>query len=113
MNMNITFRRDLNRNYLVLSDTGETERSYEVKMLMENPAKHLLALSCRTMDGKTQLCYEMTSRQNLAAVFEGRQMKRRDIRVLLEGLCGAAQTCRRYLIIPEKLCFLGRGGAAT
>ena len=105
MNMNITFRRDLNRNYLVLSDTGETERSYEVKMLMENPAKHLLALSCRTMDGKTQLCYEMTSRQNLAAVFEGRQMKRRDIRVLLEGLCEAAQTCRRYLIIPEKLCF--------
>ena len=99
--MERTYRRDLSRNYLVIAGSGLSGDEYALKMLIRNPVPDLfLQVSCRMLDGKTQLYYDVTSRQSLTALYANRQIGGVKIRELLTGIDKAVKLCEAYLIDP-------------
>lgn len=94
-----TYRRDGDHNYMVLTApcpvTGE---EYQVRMVTRNRIPGFLACKERSVDGKAEFFYEITSLAPLAGMFESRRMGVRDIRQLMEGIQKALQGASEYLL---------------
>lgn len=96
--MEVSYRRDLNHNYMILENERITGQEYMVRMMEQNQIPELLKFQVRRMNGKTYLYYEITSRQPMSRIYEMRGMKSREIRQLLEGIRDGLNRCHQYLL---------------
>lgn len=101
----ISYKRDISGNYLVLEDACPDEEETALKMLELNHPASFLELTIKKMNGHICLWYEITSMQPLDQVFERRQMEGKDIRRLLEGIADIMEDVRRYLLSGEAVCY--------
>jgi len=101
----ISYKRDLSGNYLLLEDPCLDEEETTLKMLELNHPASFLELTVKKMNGHVCLWYEITSMQPLDQVFERRQMEGRDIRMLLEGMADIMADVRRYLLSGDAVCY--------
>ena len=58
--MEVSYRRDLNHNYMILENEKITGNEYPVRMIEQNHIPELLPFQLRKMNGKTFLYYEIT-----------------------------------------------------
>ena len=98
------YKRDVHQNYLVVRegttlDTG----SYQVKMLLANVVPGLLHCHLQNVDGEALLHYEVTSRQPLSRVQEGRQLGYEDLILVFEGFIKVMEAMGEYLLTPSML----------
>ena len=67
---NIEYRREMNRNYMVIrSDTGVNDR-YTIRMISGNKIPGLLQFQEKWMNGVPMFYYDITSRQPLRRLTE-------------------------------------------
>lgn len=78
--MKTEFKREMNRNYMVLHPEKEIGGSYALRMLSENRINGLLPFQEKRIDGETFLYFNITSRQSLARMMEYRSFKAKEIR---------------------------------
>ena len=76
--MKTEFKREMNRNYMVLHPEKEIGGSYALRMLSENRINGLLPFQEKRIDGETFLYFNITSRQSLARMMEYRSFKAND-----------------------------------
>jgi len=69
-NMNVHYKRDLNSNYMILTDDYPGEESYEVRMITENRIAGFLPCVCQQHEEKKEYYYEITGRQNMNLLYE-------------------------------------------
>ncbi len=83
--LDVKYYKDYRHNYLILKDNGcLTENVYQRKMVTENKIKGLLESQERHINGEMLLYYEITSRQSLASIYDGKSI-------------GMEQLCRFFL----------------
>ena len=89
--------------YLVLpcrkSDTG----GYRYRMLAANQIPGLLGCSLRFIDGDSCLYYEITSKQNLADLYENSVIPRAVLKKLLSEMTDTEKSLEEYLLNAEDL----------
>lgn len=100
--MEVSYRRELDHNYLVLEEK-EFRENYQVEMLLKNRIPGFLECRMTRVDREASFCYEITSRQNLRLVLERKRITLTELVKLLKGIEQAAATCEEYLLDAERI----------
>ena len=61
--MNVTYRREMKHNYLIIEPEISHYDSYEVQMMASNGIEGLLKFRLKQVDDRKLYCYEITSKQ--------------------------------------------------
>ena len=104
--MEISYRKEIDHNYLVLEDDTINGTEYTLRMLQANHPAGFLPLHIRRMNGRSMLFYEITSKQPLSRLFENHPVGSADMDLLFSGIETALQEAQRYLLNPEELLLL-------
>ena len=74
--MEISYRREMKRNYLVVEPENKEEAGYEARMLEENHIQGLLKMRIKYQEGQPLYYYDITSRQPLSRLLEKRLLQK-------------------------------------
>lgn len=96
--MEVSYRRDLNRNYMTMEIENVTGNEYPIRMLEQNAIPEFLPFQLRKMNGKLYYYYEITSRQTLRQVYETVNIKSREMEQLLTGIGNGIEHAQQYLL---------------
>lgn len=99
------YQKSLNQNYLVYKNEYE-EENYELRMLAENQIDHLLPVELRSIDGRDDIYYKIESFQPLSKLYKNREMKLKDVRVVLIGLTEAIAAIQEYMLDESHVVLL-------
>ena len=98
------YRRELNHSYLVLQSSGsDIAASYAYRMMQRNRIGRLLTCSLRQMDGESYLYYDITSRQPLERLYEGRRLGIAELERIIRGIAEMQEELGRYLLDAQGL----------
>lgn len=100
--MDIHYKRDLNSNYMILTDKRTEEETYEVRMVTENRIYGFLPCVIQKHEEHTEYYYEITGRQSMGLVYERRKLTCEQLRELLRELQKILETAKEYLLIPDR-----------
>ncbi len=100
--MNINFKKNINRNYMVIEKVnGFKENNFKIQMLLNNHITGLLKFDYEAINGEINFLYDISSKQSLSAAFDKRKMSFENIRVLLLSLKTMIYTLDEYLLDPD------------
>ena len=94
----VSFRREMNRNYMVLQAKSAKKERYAVRMFAGNRIPGFLPLCQKQINGDLLYYYDITSRQPLNRMLEFRQMKETELGNLVEDLLAALGQIERFLL---------------
>lgn len=98
MTAEVEFRREMNRNYMVMKpERGRSER-YAARMLAENRISGFLPFHEKQIDGRSWFYYDVTSKQPLERILEFRNLTGNELERLLTDLLFALKELERYLL---------------
>ncbi|WP_099467358.1 DUF6382 domain-containing protein [Konateibacter massiliensis] len=100
--MNREFKRDLNNNYMILSDeaAGLVE-DYRMRMLISNEIPAILRCNVRKLDGVVKYFYEITSKQPLARIYEKKKIGETELNVIITSFLKVIENSEEYLLNPN------------
>ena len=102
-NMNVHYKRDLNSNYMILTDDQIGKEKYEVRMITENRILGFLPCVSQQQEAKTEYYYEITGRQSMSLLYERRKMTHMQLREFLRELQRILEAASEYLLNPDRL----------
>ncbi|MBR2765381.1 MAG: FHA domain-containing protein [Blautia sp.] len=96
------YKRDVNKNYLILRTQDDLDtQSYQVRMLMTGTVPGLLSCRLQNMNSRTDACYDITSRQQLSSLYEGRKLSYSDLQLVFGGFVKVMESAAEYLLNPD------------
>ncbi len=95
--MEVSYRRELDHNYLVLEEK-EFQSNYQIQMFLKNRIPGFLECRMTRVDRDASFYYEITSRQNLRLVLERKRIGLGEMKKLLEGIERVAEMGEEYLL---------------
>lgn len=98
--MNVHYKRDLNSNYMILTDERK-EEGYEVRMIAENRIYGFLPCVIQEHEQRTEYYYEITGRQSLQLIYERKKMNCEQLQEFLRELLRILEAAGEYLLNPE------------
>lgn len=101
--MEITYKRELKHNYLIISPEEPSCGSYELRMMASNCIDGLLKFHVKQVDDNTSFYYEITSRQPLARLLEVQSLGAEELRLLMEGIAHTLGRLESYLLQEEQI----------
>lgn len=102
--MRTEYKRDINGNYLVLYETEEPDTSsYQVRMLVGNIVPSILKCKVQGIDGQFMVCFDITSKQSVATLYEEKKIGYDDLRMILGGFVQGMEEMSEYLLNPGNL----------
>ena len=96
----ISYHKDYRHNYLIIREDEMTGDDYQRKMITENRIRGLLPCQIRYINGETLLYYEITSKQSVKGLFEGKHLTMKDLRGLFISLKMVMEETASFLL-PE------------
>lgn len=96
--MEISYRREIKYNYLVVTPDMGAEAGYEAKMLAGNEIRGLMHMHIRYQDGTPLYYYDITSRQPLSRLLETRSITRDEICQIVIQLHVTLMRMEEYLL---------------
>ncbi len=96
--MEISYRREIKHNYLVITPDCGTTPGYEARMLAGNEIQGLLRMHIRYQDGNPLYYYDITSRQPLKRLLDARFISRDEICQILIQVHVALMRMEEYLL---------------
>jgi hypothetical protein len=96
--MRTEFKREMNRNYMVLHPETEMNETYSLRMLSENRITGLLPFREKRVDGESYLYFNITSKQALSRMMEYRFFTAKEIRQIMEDLLMAMAALEKFLM---------------
>lgn len=102
--MKITFRRDVLANYMVIENTeGFCADDFAVKMLERNDIRNLLKFDHEEINGKTDLLYDISSKQAMLIMFETEKLSCEILKKFVYSLKSLLDTLEEYLLDPNNI----------
>lgn len=99
--MEISYRREMKRNYLVVEPENKEEAGYEARMLEENHIQGLLKMRIKYQEGQPLYYYDITSRQPLSRLLEKRFITKNEICTILMQLHSTLTRMEAFLLREE------------
>ena len=96
--MNISYQREMKRNYLIVETEKRDEIPFEQNMLEQNQIDGVLHFQVRKKDTDIRFFYEITSKQPLFRLLEGQSVQAGQIRTLVRGIACALEHMEQYLL---------------
>lgn len=96
--MKITYRREMKHNYLILDPEDLEWDGYECRMLAANSIEGVLRFQIRQMDENIYFYYEITSKQPLTRMLDGRFIRAEELRCLILGIARVVDRMEQYLL---------------
>ena len=98
-NMDISFRRDISANNMVIENMqGFSKNDFKVKMLKNNDIGSLLKFDYEYINGRTNLIYDISSKQALSALLETEKLSYEMLVSFLSSLKNLADSLGEYLL---------------
>lgn len=101
--MEIQYRREMKRNYLIMEPEYAGGPGYEARMLVNNSIEGLLRFHIKYMDEHQLYYYEITSMQPLGRLLESRFITREEICQLLIRLHAVLMRMEDYFLSEDGL----------
>ena len=102
--MNISFKKDINKSYMVIEKVREySDVDFPVRILERNDIPGLLKMSCETINGRYDLLYEISSKQAFSKLFETKKISFEQVRNLLFSLKGVLRALEEYLLDADNI----------
>ena len=99
--MDVRYKRDLNSNYMILTEDRPEEEGYDVRMITENRIGGFLPCVCQVHENHIEYYYEITGKQNMSLIYERRKLGCGRLRSLLRDLERILETAGEYLLDPD------------
>lgn len=96
--INIRYEHQNNSNYLVIEDSSEYE-DYQYKMLKRNNPEHFLHFSMYSVNGKSGIYYDITSRQQLSKYYEYGKMTMEDVKSICVNISEMVMDSRKIICL--------------
>lgn len=96
--MEISYRREMKRNYLVVEPESKKEAGYEERMLAGNHIQGLLDMRIKYREGQPLYYYDITSRQPLNRLLETRFITGDEICMILAQIHSALAAMEGFLL---------------
>lgn len=96
--MKITYRREMKHNYMIVDPESLVWRNYECRMLSANMIEGVLHFQIRQIDDEIRFYYEITSRQPLERMLDGRSLQAGELRSLMLGISRVLDRMEQYLL---------------
>ena len=102
--MEAEYKREANRNYMVLRpEPGRMDR-YTIRMLSGNQIAGLLPFQEKWVNGENHYYYDITSKQPLSRLLEYRTMNGEEMHSFVSGFLHAVQQMERFLLDENQVC---------
>lgn len=101
--MEICYRREMKRNYLVAEPRAQDRLGYERGMLVSNHIEGLLRFYIKYADEKQYYYYDITSMQPLKRLLEGRFITKDQIQSLMLQIQGTLNRMENYFLTEDGL----------
>lgn len=96
--------KELNKTWLILEgEEPVPTENYQTRMLMGNMIPSILKVRLQQLDGRSRLCFDITSRQSLEEVCQDEVIGAGQIRMILESCLRAAEEMQEYLLDIDQL----------
>lgn len=99
--MEVRYKRDLNSNYMILTDQKLSEENYEVRMITENRIYGFLSCVRQEHEGNTEYYYEITGWQSMGLLYERKKINCEQLKGLLRELEKILEAAGEYLLNPS------------
>ncbi|NBJ94186.1 DUF6382 domain-containing protein [Parablautia muri] len=97
--LDVKYYKDYRHNYLIIKDDGSlSENVYQRKMVAENKIKGLLDCQERYINGEILLYYEITSRQSLFHIYDGKRFGMEELGSFFVQLKVVNDMLQKYLL---------------
>lgn len=100
MEMDVRYKRDLNSNYMILTDQSGAEKNHEIRMITENRIYGFLPCVSQEHEGRTEYYYEITGWQSMGLLYERKKINCEQLRGLLRELEKILEASGEYLLNP-------------
>ncbi len=101
------YYKDYRHNYLIIKDNGcLLENVYQRRMVTENKIRGILSSSEKHINGELLLYYEITSKQSLQSMFEGRTIGMEYLKKFFVQLKVVNDALQKYLLDGSCLVLL-------
>lgn len=101
--MNITYKREMKHNYMIVEPNTALYDSYEVHMMAANCIEGLLKFRTKQVDEKKYYYYEITSKQPLSRLLSAMQLDAEKLSRLINGIARALDHMEVYLLKEEQI----------
>lgn len=101
--MNITYRREMKHNYLIVEPDNFGPEPYETHMLKENRINGLLNFNRKLVDGHNYYYYEITSKQPLNRILENHSLNKEELKQLIIGIAQVLERLDAYLLKANQI----------
>lgn len=99
----VTYKREMNHNYMIIDSPPQEPEGYECRMLAGNGIEGLLRFRLRYQEEGKAYYYEITSKQPLKRILERKMIKGSEIRALLLGIAATLERTEEYLLKEEQI----------
>lgn len=96
--MEISYKREMKHNYLIIVPEESFYDSYEVRMMASNCIEGLLRFHVKQADNRKSYYYEITSKQPLARLLECQSLGAGKLRRLVECIARTLERLETYLL---------------
>lgn len=101
--MNIHYKSDLNKSYLIVDGEGVEQENYQLQMLRENEIPGILHMEARLVDGILQYYYDISGTTSMQHKYEHEKLSYEDIKKIVDGLSEAMEAVKKYMLKGENL----------
>lgn len=101
--MDVRYKRDLNSNYMIMTDAEKREEIYEDRMITENRIYGFLPCVEQKKEKQTEYFYEITGRQSMELLYERRKVSYEQLVELLKDLLQISMH-RRIFVECRSFC---------
>lgn len=99
--MEVRYKRDLNSNYMILTDEDLEKETYEIRMITENRIYGFLPCVSQKHEKTMEYYYEITGKQSMSLLYERRSLDFVQLKNLLRELDRILETAKEYLLNPD------------
>ena len=104
--MDVRYKRDLNSNYMIMTDAEGREETYEDRMITENRICGFLPCVEQKQENQTEYFYEITGRQSMELLYERRKVTYEQLVGLLKDFLQILNASEEYLLNADHFVLL-------
>lgn len=97
------YRREMNHNYMIIAALNSDSECYESRMLSGNTIEGLLKFRQKITETGMEFYYEITSKQPLSRLLEGKLISYEEIRTLLIAAARILSRIEEFLLKEEQI----------
>lgn len=101
--MEVSYKKDLEKSFLLIKIEHELEDDYRMKMAYRNNIPGFCQVSVKNFNEGSTLYYDISQKISLTSLYGRQQMKKNDIKRYIIGIQRAMESGREYLLDLDKI----------